>query len=64
MNKKVVIIGLIALAGIGIYFLTKKKKDEAVLAETQENQSQEDSTNNSKEPTQKSDWNKILKKGS
>jgi hypothetical protein len=44
--------------------LTKKKKDEAVLAETQENQSQEDSTNNSKEPTQKSDWNKILKKGS
>jgi LPXTG-motif cell wall-anchored protein len=64
MNKKVVIIGLIALAGIGIYFLTKKKKDEAVLAETQENQSQEDLTNNSKEPTQKSDWNKILKKGS
>lgn len=64
MNKKVVIIGLIALAGIGIYFLTKKKKDEAVLAETQEDQSQENATNNSKESIQKSDWNKILKKGS
>jgi LPXTG-motif cell wall-anchored protein len=64
MNKKVVIIGLIALAGIGLYFLTKKKKDEAVLAETQENQNQEDTTTNSENPTQKSDWNKILKKGS
>jgi LPXTG-motif cell wall-anchored protein len=32
MNKKVVIIGLIALAGVGLYFLTKKKKDEEVLA--------------------------------
>jgi LPXTG-motif cell wall-anchored protein len=64
MNKKVVIIGLIALAGVGLYFLTKKKKDEAVLAETQEEQSEEEVTNNSKAPAQKSDWNKILKKGS
>jgi LPXTG-motif cell wall-anchored protein len=64
MNKKVVIIGLIALAGVGLYFLTKKKKDEAVLAETQENQNQEDITTNSENPTQKRDWNKILKKGS
>jgi LPXTG-motif cell wall-anchored protein len=60
MNKKVVIIGLIALAGIGLYFLTKKKKDEAVLAETNE----EEQSTNSATPTQKSDWNKILKKGS
>lgn len=60
MNKKVIIIGLIAIAGIGLYFLTKKKKDEAVLAETNE----EEQTTNSENPTQKPDWNKILKKGS
>lgn len=60
MNKKVVIIGLIALAGIGLYFLTKKKKDKPILAETNE----EKQTTNFGSPYQKPDWNKILKKGS
>lgn len=60
MNKKVIIISLIAIAGIGIYFLTKKKKDESVLAETNE----EDETTNSENSTQKPDWDKVLKKGS
>jgi LPXTG-motif cell wall-anchored protein len=68
MNKKVVIIGLVALAGIGLYFLTKKKKDEAVLAETNggvlAETNEEEQTTNSAGQVQKSDWNKILKKGS
>lgn len=64
MNKKVIIIGLIAIAGIGIYFLTKKKKDEAVLAETESDGNEEQESTNSAGQVQKPDWNKILKKGS
>jgi hypothetical protein len=64
MNKKVIFIGLIAIAGIGIYFLTKKKRDEAGLAEIQSDGNEEQGSTNSAKPTQKPDWNKILKKGS
>jgi LPXTG-motif cell wall-anchored protein len=64
MNKKVVIIGLIALAGIGLYFLTKKKKDEAGLAEIQSDENEEQGNTNSAGQIQKPNWDKVLKKGS
>jgi len=68
MNKKVLIIGLIGLAGIGIYFLTKKKKNEAVLVETNDGvlaeTNEEEQSTNSAGQVQKNDWDKILKIGS
>jgi hypothetical protein len=68
MNKKVVIIGLIGLAGIGIYFLIKKKKNEAVLVETNDGvlaeTNEEEQSTNSAGQVQKNDWDKILKIGS
>jgi len=68
MNKKVLIIGLIGLAGIGIYFLIKKKKNEAVLVETNDGvlaeTNEEEQSTNSAGQVQKNDWDKILKIGS
>jgi hypothetical protein len=68
MNKKVLIISLIGLAGIGIYFLTKKKKNEAVLVETNDEvlaeTNEEEQSTNSAGQVQKNDWDKILKIGS
>jgi hypothetical protein len=68
MNKKVLIIGLIGLAGIGIYFLIKKKKNEAVLVEINDGvlaeTNEEEQSTNSAGQVQKNDWDKILKIGS
>ena len=65
MNKKLIIIGILGLAGVGYYFYNKKKKETPVLADTSEEETNV-STKSTTSTTQnvKSDWNKILKKGS
>ena len=68
MNKKLLILSIIGLAGIGYYFYNKKKKETPVLVDTTEDEiSVPFKSNNSNTKIiqkVKADWNKILKKGS
>jgi hypothetical protein len=74
MNKKLIIIGVLGLAGFGYYFYNKKKKDTPVLADTSEDETNVStnyitSTKNRTSTTStsinvKPDWDKILKLGS
>jgi hypothetical protein len=69
MNKKLLILSLIGLAGVGYYFYNKKKKDTPVLADTSEDTNDNETNISTKSTTSstqnvKPDWNKILKKGS
>jgi LPXTG-motif cell wall-anchored protein len=65
MNKKLIIIGVLGLAGAGYYFYNKKKKETPVLANTSDDETDVSikSTTTTTENV-KPDWNKILKKGS
>ena len=65
MNKKLIIIGVLGLAGAGYYFYNKKKKETPVLANTSDDETDVSikSTTTTNENV-KPDWNKILKKGS
>jgi len=65
MNKKLIIIGVLGLAGAGYYFYNKKKKETPVLANTSDDEI-DVSTKPITSTTEniKPDWNKILKKGS
>jgi lysozyme family protein len=65
MNKKVLIISVIGLVGVGYYFYNKKKKDTPVLADTSVDETNVSIKSTTPIPQNvKSDWNKILKKGS
>jgi hypothetical protein len=65
MNKKVIILSLIGLAGVGYYFYNKKKKDTPVLADTSVDETNVSIKSTTSIPQNvKPDWNKILKKGS
>jgi hypothetical protein len=65
MNKKLIIIGVLGLAGFGYYFYNKKKKDTPVLADTSVDETNVSIKSTTSIPQNvKSDWNKILKKGS
>jgi LPXTG-motif cell wall-anchored protein len=63
MNKKLIIIGILGLAGVGYYFYNKKKKDTPVLADTSVDETNVSTKSTTSIPV-KPDWNKILKKGS
>ena len=65
MNKKLIIIGVLGLAGFGYYFYNKKKKDTPVLADTSVDETNVSIKSTTSIPQNvKPDWNKILKKGS
>ena len=66
MNKKLIIIGILSLAGVGYYFYNKKKKETPSLAEYIEDDVVLFPNTISVTPKQitKPDWNKILKLGS
>ena len=65
MNKNLIIIGILGLAGAGYYFYNKKKKETPVLANTSEDET-DISIKSITSTTEnvKPDLNKILKKGS
>jgi phage antirepressor YoqD-like protein len=65
MNKKLIVIGVLGLAGFGYYFYNKKKKDTPVLADTSVDETNVSIKSTTSIPQNvKPDWNKILKKGS
>lgn len=64
-NKKIIIIGVLGLAGFGYYFYNKKKKDTPVLADTSVDETNVSIKSTTSIPQNvKPDWHKILKKGS
>jgi LPXTG-motif cell wall-anchored protein len=66
MNKKLIIIGILSLAGVGYYFYNKKKKETPSLAEYIEDDVVLFPNTISVTPKQitKPDYDKIIKLGS